>query len=101
MAILIDSSIWIAAQKLTNPECLRLQRLIRNDELIYTTAFIKVEVCQGAKTEEIFNQLWDSFLGFDNLVVEEPHWTLSAWNYFKCRKRSHIDDVRLSDCDVK
>lgn len=86
MAILIDSSVWVAGQNPKKPECLILKRMISNNELIYTAAPIQTEVCQGAKTEELFNRLWDSFLGFEFLEIENRHWGLSAWNYFKCRK---------------
>lgn len=87
MAILIDSSVWIASQNVKNQECMALKRMIFNDELIYITPAIQAEVCQGAKSEELFRRLWDAFLGFENLPIEEKHWGLSAWNYFKCRKK--------------
>ncbi len=96
MAILIDSSVWITAQNSKNPECLALKRLIAHDELIYTTRLIQVEVCQGAKSEDIFHQLWDSFLGFEMLTVEDSLWGQTAWNYFKCRKKGYT--VTTIDC---
>ncbi len=47
---------------------------------------IKVEVCQGSRTQLEFEKLWDSFLGFNLLEITPFHWEKSAWNYFKCRK---------------
>ncbi len=61
--------------------------MIKNNELIYITEMIQVEVSQGAKSEEIFAKLWDSFLGFPKLEIKEEHWLKSAQNYFRCRKR--------------
>lgn len=96
MAILIDSSVWIAGQNPKNSECLHLKRMIAKDELIYTAKPIQIEVCQGAKTEELFHKLWEGFLGFEFLPIEDRHWGLSAWNYFKCRKKGLT--VSTIDC---
>ena len=87
MAVLIDSSVWIAAASAKNKECLKLRRLIQADELIYICRPIQAEVCQGARTEEQFHQLWEGFLGFEFLPMTDRAWGLSAWNYFKCRKK--------------
>jgi predicted nucleic acid-binding protein len=86
VAVLIDSSVWIAAQNSKNAECLDLKRMIADNELIYTAKPIQIEVCQGARSEELFNRIWDSFLGFDFLEIEDRHWWVSARNYFRCRK---------------
>ncbi len=87
MAVLIDSSVWISGAKPQNKECLALKRLIHKNELICVIRPIQVEVCQGARTEEEFHKLWESFLGFDFLEITDRLWGLSAWNYFKCKKR--------------
>lgn len=87
MAVLVDSSIWIAASNNRNPECGQLRTLIEKNELIHLTRFIQTEVCQGARSEEQFHQLWDGLLGFDFLEVTTRHWGISAWNYFRCRKK--------------
>lgn len=87
MAVLVDSSVWIAASNPRNKECMQLKRLIRNDEKIFLIDLIQLEVCQGAKSEEQFQQLWDSFLGFSFLEVEKKHIGLSAYHYFRCRKK--------------
>ena len=87
MAVLVDSSVWITAQNPVRKECLKLKRMILNEELIYIVRPIQVEVCQGARSEEEFHKLWDSFLGFEFLEVTDRIWGLSAWNYFKCRKK--------------
>ncbi len=87
MAVLIDSSVWIAAANPKNRECLRLKRLILHNELIYVSRPIQSEVCQGAKTEEQFHQLWDAFLGFEYLEISTKIWGISAWNYFRLRKK--------------
>lgn len=87
MAVLVDSSVWIAASPPKNKECLLLRRLIENGELIYVIRPIQAEVCQGARSEHEFHRLWDAFLGFDFLEISDRHWGLSAWNYFKCRKK--------------
>jgi predicted nucleic acid-binding protein len=60
--------------------------MINDNELIYTAKPIQTEVCQGAKSEQFFNRLWNGFLGFELLEIEDKHWGLSAWNYFKCRR---------------
>ena len=95
MAVLVDSSVWIAAAHSKNKECLQLKRLILSNELIYLVRPIQVEVCQGARSEEEFQMLWDSFLGFQFLEITDRHWGLSAWNYFKCRKKG----ITLSTVD--
>jgi len=95
MAVLIDSSVWIAAADASNPECIKLKRLIQKNELICLIRPIQVEVCQGATNEEIFHQLWDGFLGFDFIEITTKLWGLSAWNYFKCRKKG----ITLSTLD--
>lgn len=87
MAVLVDSSVWIAAAHSKNKECLALKRMIRDDELIYIARPVQVEVCQGARTEEEFHRLWEAFLGFEFLEITDKHWGLSAWNYFRCRKK--------------
>ncbi|MBI3535789.1 MAG: PIN domain nuclease [Deltaproteobacteria bacterium] len=87
MAVLIDSSVWISAAKPQNKECVALKRLIRKNELICIARPIQVEVCQGSRTEAEFHKLWESFLGFDFLEITDRHWGLSAWNYFKCKKK--------------
>ncbi len=87
MAVLVDSSVWIAASSPKNNECLELKRMIHKNELIYISRIIQVEVCQGAKSEETFHTLWESFLGFEVLEITDRHWGLSAWNYFACRKK--------------
>ncbi len=87
MAVLIDSSVWISASNPKTSECNELKKLILKNELIHLTRFIQVEVCQGARTEEQFHQLWDAFQGFDFLEVTSRHWGISAWNYFRCRKK--------------
>jgi predicted nucleic acid-binding protein len=86
VAVLVDSSVWIAAAKPGNSECVELRRLIRGGELIHLLRPIQAEVCQGARTETGFHQLWDSLLGFDFLEVTDRHWGLAAFNYFRCRK---------------
>lgn len=87
MAVLVDSSVWIAAANSRNRECSRLKQLILSNELLYITRPIQVEVCQGAKTEEEFHRLWDAMLGFDFLEITTKIWGTSAWNYFRLRKK--------------
>ena len=86
MSVLVDSSVWISAANPKNPECLVLRRLIKSNELIYVARPIQVEVCQGARTEEQFHRLWESFFGFEFLDVTDRIWGMSTWNYLKCRK---------------
>jgi predicted nucleic acid-binding protein len=87
MSVLVDSSVWIAGQSQKNKECLQLKRLIKDKELIYVALPIQAEVCQGSRSETEFHLLWDAFLGFPFLELNENHWALSAVNYFKCRKK--------------
>jgi predicted nucleic acid-binding protein len=95
MSVLVDSSVWIAAASAKNKECLELKRMIKSNELIYTALPIQVEVCQGAKTEQEFYQLWEGFLGFQFLEISDAHWHLSGLNYFKIRKKG----ITLSTID--
>jgi len=91
MAILVDSSVWIASAHSKNKECKLLKDLIeKNKETIYIALPIQVEVCQGARTHGEFERLWDAFLGFDFLEIEDSLWAQSAWNYFQCKKRGII-----------
>lgn len=87
MSVLVDSSVWIAAASPKNRECMELKRMIRAQELIYTTKPIQTEVCQGARSKEELISLRDAFLGFPYLEVQDWHWDLSALNYFNCRKK--------------
>jgi predicted nucleic acid-binding protein len=87
VAVLIDSSVWIAASSSKNREYLALKRLIKSSELIYISHPIQVEVCQGARTAEEFQKLWEGFLGFAFLEISDAVWKWSALNYFKCRKK--------------
>ncbi len=87
MACLVDSSVWIAASRADNKECLQLKRLIQGGEALYITRLIQVEVCQGAKTEELFHSLWESFLGFPVLEITDALCGHSAYHYFRCRKK--------------
>ena len=84
---LVDSSVWISASHAAKPECLLLKRLISRNAPICLIRAIQSEVCQGARSEELFHRLWDSFLGFNFLEVTDRHWGLSSWNYFRCRKK--------------
>lgn len=95
-AVLIDSSVWIAAANSKNKECLQLKRMLLKNTSICVLKPIQVEVCQGARTEDEFHRLWEAFLGFDFLEITDKHWGLSAWNYFKCRKRGIT--VSTLDC---
>lgn len=87
MAVLVDSSVWIAASNPRNRECIQLQRLIRDNELIYVARPIQVEVCQGARSEQEFHRLWDAFLGFEHIEISTKYWGTSAWNYYRLRKK--------------
>lgn len=87
MAFLVDSSVWIAAASTKNKECQTLKEAILTNELIYIAKPIQIEVCQGARTEAEFNQLWDGFLGFEVLMIDDEIWKKTSWNYFKCRKK--------------
>ncbi|MGE4232544.1 MAG: PIN domain-containing protein [Bacteriovoracia bacterium] len=87
MAIFVDSSIWIAASNKRNKEFSELSKLIKQDEPLLLIRAIQTEVCQGARTELQFHQLWNAFLGFHFVDVEDRHWGASAWNYFKCKKK--------------
>ena len=95
-AVLIDSSVWIAAANSKNKECLQLKRLLQKNTSICVLKPIQAEVCQGARSEGEFHQLWEAFLGFEFLEIADKHWGLSAWNYFKCRKRGLT--VSTLDC---
>src|SRR5580698_7122793 len=95
MAVLVDSTIWISASSPKNKECLQLKRMINKNELIYVAKPIQVEVCQGARSEDEFHLLWESFLGFNFLEVTDLLWGLAAWNYFRCRKKG----ITLSTLD--
>ena len=87
MSVLVDSSVWIAAQSLKNKECFQLKKMIKKGELIFVALPIQTEVCQGARTELEFRKLWDAFLGFPFLELNADHWAISAANYFKCRQK--------------
>ena len=96
MAVLVDSSVWIAAASPKAKEKNILVAMIEKQELICITKLIQIEVCQGSRSEELFRRLWDSFLGFNFLDVHEDHWDRSAWNFFKCKKKGIT--VTTIDC---
>lgn len=95
MAVLVDSSVWIAGSLPRNPECLQLKRLISQRENLYITRLIQVEVTQGARTEVEFHRLWESFLGFPTLDVTDLIFGKSAYNFFRARKKG----ITLSTLD--
>lgn len=95
MAVLVDSSVWIAASSEKNKECLKLKRRIQSDEPIYIVKPIQVEVSQGARSEEEFHRLWQGFQGFEFLEITDRIWGLSSWNFFRCRKKG----ITLSTLD--
>ena len=87
MALLVDSSVWIAGASAKNKECLLLKRMVQQGDLLYIATPIQVEVCQGARSEQEFRRLWDAFLGFNFLEIGHKHWEQCAWNFFRCRKK--------------
>ncbi len=87
MALLVDSSVWIAGADAKNEECLLLKRMVQRGDLLYIATPIQVEVCQGARSEFEFRRLWDAFLGFNFLEISRKHWELCAWNYYRCWKK--------------
>jgi predicted nucleic acid-binding protein len=96
MSILVDSSLWICASKTKSKESWQLKNLIKENYPLFVILPIQVEVCQGAKTKQEYDKLWDSFLGFNFLEITPYHWEKSAWNYFKCRKQGLA--VTTIDC---
>lgn len=88
MAVLIDSSVWIAADKKGSKEHQQVRAMIRGGEdQVVTCLPIQVEVCQGVRSRDEFAAVWDAFLGFTRLEIRPEHWELSAWNYFACKKK--------------
>ena len=86
--VLIDSSVWIAADRPRTKEHRTLIELIRGTEhRVCVCAPIRAEVCQGAREQAQFEALWSGFQGFIDLPIREDHWEQCAWNYFRCRKR--------------
>ncbi len=87
MAVFVDSSVWIAAQNPKGQVYKNLSQLIIKDELIYTADIVQTELAQGARSEGDFHKIWNNFLGFEFLKIEKRHWEMSAWHYFKARRR--------------
>jgi len=86
--ILVDSSVWIAADRPRTKEHRALVAIIRGTEhRVLVCAPIRVEVCQGAREQAQFDMLWEGFRGFDDLPLREEHWQQCAWNYFRCKRR--------------
>jgi predicted nucleic acid-binding protein len=85
--ILVDSSVWIAAQD-PKSNCFRvLSRLLKseNDEVV-TSSLIQLEVSQGACSEKIQDVLWDGFEGLRRFDLSPEIFRKSASNYLRCRK---------------
>lgn len=97
MGVLVDSSIWIAAQVSNARETVHLKELLLENHSIYTSRIIQVEVTQGAKTQELFTKLWNGFLGLNFLEITDTIWQKAAVNYFLLRKKgltiSTIDSI--------
>lgn len=88
MAVLVDSSVWIAADKKKSAQYAHLKKIIDHNEIqLVICRVIQVEVCQGAKSQVEFALLWEAFLGFQCLEVSPDIWQESAWNYFRCRQK--------------
>ena len=84
--ILVDSSVWIFAANRRRAEYWQLSNLIRKNEPLAYMKLIQIEVCQGAREQKQFEQLWDSFEGFDLIDIPDEVWEKAAWNYFRLRK---------------
>ena len=97
MAVLVDSSVWIDAAKPKSKHKGRLSQMIASEIICYTNP-IQTEVCQGARTKNDFEKLWDAFLGFQLLPIRDHHWEQCAWNYFRCRKKGMT--VSTIDCMI-
>lgn len=96
MTVLVDSSIWIQAANPKKPECLQLKRLISEKYPIYYADPIQMEVAQGSKTLSMFKKVWDSFLGFQKLIIDDRIWESASWNYLRCRKKG----ITISSMDA-
>src|SRR3989338_8038574 len=96
MSVLIDTSVWIAASSPKNKECLTVKRMIMEKYPICYAEPIQMEVAQGAKSPQQFRKIWDSFLGFELLVLQPGFWEKASWNFFRCRKQG----VTLSSMDA-
>lgn len=96
MAVLVDTSVWIDGSRSNSRTSVQLKKMIEDGEPIFIIRPIQVEVCQGARAEEEFHKLWNAFLGFQSLQITDKHWGMSAWHFFKCRKRGFT--VSTLDC---
>lgn len=97
MGVLVDSSVWIAADRKSSREYQRLKDFIYSgSEQLYTCHPIKLEVCQGARNDHEFEFLWSGMQGFANLQIEESHWIQAAQNFMLCRR--HGITISTMDC---
>lgn len=88
MDVLVDSSVWIAADRPRSKEHKQLIAMINgNTHNACVCALIRTEVCQGAREQGQFDLLWNGFKGYVDLPILEEHWEQSAWNFFRCKKR--------------
>ncbi len=85
--VVVDSSVWISALNKGQVDRNLLASLIDEGYPIYTCKVIQVEVSQGAKNIQAFQEIWDSFFGFEFLEVDDHIWNKSATNYFNLRKQ--------------
>ena len=85
--VLVDSSIWIAAQDRKSACFWELSRLLRSakDEVL-TSELIRLEVSQGAKNEQIQTLLWQGFEGLKFLELNAAVYRSASSNYLRCRK---------------
>lgn len=97
MAVLVDSSVWIAADRKASREHTQLKDLITGGrESICVCRPIVVEVCQGARTQQEFEYLWSGMQGFIDLAITDEHWEKSAQNFMRLRKKGL--SVSTLDC---
>ncbi len=88
MQVIVDSSVWISADRKNSLDHMKLKKLIANTQIdVCICKPISLEVCQGARTPEEFDFLWTGLTGFKNLDISDHIWRESALNFMRFRKK--------------
>lgn len=84
--ILIDTSVWVEVLRDKTGRIVKVFRERIGDEVIAFSRFTQLELLQGAKNEQEWQQL-DTYLTTQHyLETTEDTWRDAARIYFECRK---------------
>ena len=96
--ILIDTSVWVEVLRDKTGRIVKVFRERIGDEVIAFSRFTQLELLQGAKNEQEWQQL-DTYLTTQHyLETTEDTWRDAARIYFECRKNGITVNSPIDCC---